>query len=285
MEDYTPKKSFSTTINNSASPVLYPEESLYGILDEFEIISLAEMDSVRLMSRIDTKYLLNRHQLPQLLIKAREHYKILEINNKRVAAYSTVYWDTDLSEMYIMHHNRKLNRYKIRMRSYLDSDISFLEIKQKNNKGITSKRRIEIDNSRFYNWLLNEREEQFLAEISPYCFDALRPSLQNSFQRITLVDKEETERITIDLDLTYKGIDSSHIHKMEDLVIIEMKQGVGSTHSFFYNYLRDMSIQPVNMSKYCMGMTLIYPALKSNRFKKKLRLINKITNNTNYASN
>ena len=45
-----------------------------------------------------------------------------------------------------MHQNKKLNRYKIRQREYLISDISFFEIKFKSNKGRTIKKRIKTKN-------------------------------------------------------------------------------------------------------------------------------------------
>ena len=63
------------------------------------------------------------------------HYKCVEIENKRVSQYQTLYYDTKDMKLYNEHHNGHLNRYKIRHRTYVDSNLSFLEVKFKNNKG------------------------------------------------------------------------------------------------------------------------------------------------------
>lgn len=63
-------------------------------VNTFEKISLKEMDGVKLMNRVDVKYLVPIHLLPRLLCEAQKHYRILEINNERLCAYQTLYYDT-----------------------------------------------------------------------------------------------------------------------------------------------------------------------------------------------
>lgn len=253
----------------------------FALIASFDPISLAEMNGVKLMNRIDTKYIINKNQLIELLKKAPDNYRIVEIEDKRIIPYSTIYFDTEDKEMYIMHHNGKLNRRKVRMRSYINSGISFLEVKVKNNKGRTKKKRIVIPNEQFSSMHLNENEHEFLTKME---FDAskLSPQIQNSFKRITLVDKNLTERITIDMQLKFENIKGNREKEVSDLVIVELKQE-GSINSPFRQYLTDIRAKSSSISKYCIGMTLINPDLKGNRFKKKIRKINKITNN-NYAT-
>jgi hypothetical protein len=235
------------------------------------------------MNRVDTKFLVAAHQLNILLDRALEHYRIVEIDGSRVIPYSTIYFDTEDTKMYMMHHNRKLNRYKIRMRSYIESEISFLEIKTKNNKGRTSKKRIGIENEQFKLMLLTENEQEFILKKTPYHPTLLKPQLQNLFRRITLVDNNLTERVTLDTCLTYKSLINGVANEVNGLIIIEMKQE-GANRSRFNAYLNELSILPKSMSKYCLGMVLVNPEIKSNRFKNKLRVINKITA-TNHATN
>ncbi|MFA5045699.1 MAG: polyphosphate polymerase domain-containing protein [Paludibacter sp.] len=260
------------------SPV---NNSFTRLIASFDSISLAEMDTVKLMNRIDTKYIINRSLLPELLKKALSNYRIVEIGGKRIIPYSTIYFDTDNTEMYLMHHNGKLNRYKIRMRSYIDSGISFLEIKTKNNKGRTTKNRIGITNEQFESMSLEEKEQLFLKEMD-FQSSGLVPQIQNAFKRITLVDKDLTERVTLDMRLSFQNIPNGQSEDVEDLVIIEMKQD-GAVRSHFRDYLNELRINSVSMSKYCLGMMLVKPDLKSNGFKNKLRKITKITN-THYDS-
>lgn len=263
MDDYIQQNSTSTQ----------PIEQVTRL---FEAISLSEMDSVTLMNRVDTKFLINSVQLPELLSKATDSYRILEINGDRVTPYSTVYFDTEDTIMYIMHHNGKLNRYKLRMRSYVNSGQTYLEVKRKNNKGRTSKKRISIDNSQFETHELIDDNLSFLEKRLPYSPDLLQPKLQNYFRRITLVDKAKSERITIDMGLNFRNVTNQDEKKLDNLVIIEMKQD-GACKSKFRELLNEKHILPGSMSKYCLGMVLVNPGIKKNRFKNKLRKINKIT--------
>ncbi len=250
-------------------------QSLEDIFVAFDPISLEEMDKVKLMNRVDTKFLVGFDMVPVLLRKAVEHYRIVEIDGLRASPYSSIYFDTEDVQMYTMHHNGKLNRYKVRMRSYVSSGDSFLEIKRKSNKGRTSKKRVKITPEQFLNISLDETSRVFIRETCPYEYTELRPVLQNYFYRITLVDKNETERITMDIGLKFRSIGEEKYTDVGGLVIVEMKQD-GAARSHFRRYLNEMSVLPIGMSKYCLGMILTNPGLKNNRFKKKIRYINKI---------
>jgi hypothetical protein len=274
MDIYFPQNNMNILIE---SVVLKSEikDPFSQLIDSFEPITLAEMDTVRLMNRVDTKYIIKKSQLPGLLEKARKDYRMVEVNGKRMIPYSTVYFDTKDAEMYMMHHNGKLNRNKIRMRSYVDSGISFLEVKAKSNKGRTTKNRIRISNEMFESMHLKESEYHFLNEMN--CeMDSIKPQIQNTFRRITLVDKNKTERITLDTRLSFQNLSTGLRNNLPELVVIEMKQDAAS-HSQFKNYLNEIRVKPGSLSKYCLGMMLVRPDLKSNGFKNKLRKISKIT--------
>lgn len=278
MDDYTQQNSISTLLVNNdkvvSGVILLPE--ILKLVSSFAPITLAEMDSVKLMNRVDTKFTTGTKELCVLLEKATEHYRIVEIDGERIAPYASVYFDTGNAAMYHMHHDGKLNRYKIRMRSYVNSALSFLEVKRKNNKGRTSKKRMSISIDNFNSLMFSENEQVFVEMKTPYLAPTLKPQLQSSFKRITLVDKNLLERVTLDIDLNYKNISNNLTKNMEGLVIIEMKQD-GMNRSYFRQYLNDLRIKPGSISKYCLGMVLVNPGIKSNRFKKKIRNITKIT--------
>lgn len=255
--------------NNSEINIL--EEQL----KTFEPISLVEMDRVKLMNRIDTKFIVGYHQLPEILTKASSAYRILEIDSSRVSPYSSIYFDTTDVQMYTMHHNGKLNRYKVRMRLYLQLGDTYLEIKRKNNKGRTSKKRISISREHFESLNLDEIERVFIRDKTPYELENLKPQLQSVFHRITLVDYNETERVTLDIELNFRKIGVNTYVPMDRIVIVEIKQD-GAASSSFRKLLDEASVSPNSISKYCLGMMLTNPGLKYNRFKEKIRLINKI---------
>ena len=103
------------------------------ILYQFKKNSLQEMDGVKLMDRTDTKFSFRKDQLSNILHLIRSNYTSLEINEKRIARYHTLYYDTPGFELYLKHHNGVLNRYKIWHLTYIDSNLAFLVVKFKNN--------------------------------------------------------------------------------------------------------------------------------------------------------
>ena len=111
------------------------------LIKDFDPITLDEMDEVKLMSRTDTKFAFSSAKLPQLLSRMLPFYRILNINNKLIHDYKSLYYDTSENKFYLDHHNNRVNRNKIRFREYVDSGLVFLEIKTKNNKGKTIKKR------------------------------------------------------------------------------------------------------------------------------------------------
>lgn len=243
-------------------------------VDLMKPIKLEEMEKVTLMNRIDLKYWINSRHLPFLLESIKEEYYILSINGEKLLPYSTTYYDTTNDDMYISHHNGKLNRFKIRHRTYVSSKISFLEIKFKNNKGRTIKTRIS-SNAEDLNQF-RSMDEDFINNNSPYNSKDLHISLQNNFQRITLVNKNFAERCTIDLNLQF--INSDKKLNIENIAIIEIKTEGKSTNSLLARTLRDLRIKQTGFSKYCIGRSYTDAKLKQNNFKRKIRSIEKEIN-------
>lgn len=245
------------------------------IVQGMKPITLDEMKSVQLMNRIDTKYVVTDTQLREILSRVCDSYYAQEVENNRFSPYRTLYYDTPELAMYIAHHNRHLAREKVRVRTYVDTDLTFCEVKHKNNKGRTSKERIKME--RVDNIVENPTTAAFLAERQPYEVESLRPQLETAFKRVTLVNYEKTERLTIDCDLTFNDKMSGKMAKMAPLVVMELKQD-GRAHSLLKDVLFDMRIKPFKISKYCIGICLTRPEVKQNRFKKKLMKIDKLKN-------
>lgn len=257
-------------------------QQIEEILSEFEPISLAEMEGVKLMNRVDTKYVTTRGRLSQILAQAKEQYFVQEINGARIAAYDTLYFDTPSLEMYRHHHDRRLVRQKVRIRKYLGSlsavfageTLTFLEIKNKNNKGRTKKKRIEVPDQ---DVLAKPSDEvsDFMNKRCWYDWLTLLPQLRTSFRRITLVNKSKTERLTIDMGLVWDNQQTNVRRTYDDLVIIELKRD-GNSPSPMVGIMLDLRIFPLKISKYCVGTALTNPSSKTNRFKVKIRKIEKI---------
>ncbi len=222
------------------------------------------MDNVKLMSRTDTKFVFTQTQFEKVMNEISDHYRVLEVNGARLNRYKTLYYDTMDLNLYTKHHNGKLNRYKIRHRTYVESDQGFLEVKFKNNKGRTIKKRIsELDPP--VAW--EGTNEIFLNKTLPFTPQLLIPTIWVNYSRYTLVNKMEPERLTIDIDLEFVRNDVTK--KLNGLVIAEVKQEKRKT-SPFVTMMKKYHVREGSISKYCMGIALTCNEIKKNNFKRKL---------------
>ena len=248
-------------------------DTLDEILKEFEKCSLSELDTVKLMNRVDTKYVLNKKSLLEVMPRLVKNYKCLEIDGKSLLSYKNLYFDDDELICFQDHHRKIPNRFKVRIRKYIETDTVFLEVKKK-HKGRTNKTRVVIKD--FVNSLKTDHISFINETIGSNC--KLIPSLWNDFQRITLVNKAKTERLTLDFNLAFEFNDRKKAYP--NIVIAELKQSNVNRTSDFYQELKRRLIRPYKVSKYCVGSMNIYNrgVLKTNRFKQKDIYINKLNN-------
>lgn len=251
-----------------------PTQHLDNIINAFEPIHLEEMNGTALMNRVDTKFVITIDQLSKLLPELEEHYRILEIKGLRLPQYESEYYDSENLDFYIDHHRKKVDRFKVRFRKYVESDLSFLEVKHK-NKGRTDKQRVMVKG---LPGKMSDEHAEFVRSTGVEN-EKLNYILTNKFHRITLVGKKHVERLTFDINLEFNGNNTTK--KFDHLVIAELKQERLKRTSPFYSIMKRMLIRPYRVSKYCIGVIELFGKenVKYNRFKKKLLKINKIQAN------
>jgi len=239
------------------------------ILLSFDPITLKEMDSVALMNRTDVKFVFSRDRLVEFMEQLTKYYFVLDVNGNRISRYESLYFDTIKFDLYFSHHRKKPSRYKIRCRTYVESDLHFFEVKFKNNKGRTIKDRVK---QHLIDGKIVDVAENLLKEKTPISANDLEAKFWVNYSRITLVNKHAAERVTIDLNLTFKNDDQEK--EIADIVIAEVKQDK-EVSSKFLEIMKRNRIRKVSLSKYCFGVINLYNTLKHNNFKKNLRLIKK----------
>lgn len=247
------------------------------LLQQFPPITLAEMSGVKLMNRTDTKFVTTMPQLCRLLEMAQGDYFAQEIDGERNMLYDTTYFDTPDFAMFRAHQHGHAGRQKIRFRTYVSSHLQFMEVKTKNNHGRTKKKRIEVTDMN----LCDEQKRTFLASHLRFDADTLTPHTHNYFHRVTLVNRQKTERLTIDSQLQFNNVLTGQSRDMGQLVIIELKRD-GLVYSPVLEMLRQLRIRPHGFSKYCMGAAMTNDQLPINRFKPKLRDVERILRTNNY---
>ncbi len=237
-------------------------------------ITLEEMSCIKLMNRTDTKFVATLEQLDAFLLAVQGKYYIQEKDGERLAGYHTTYLDTPDYKMFRMHQCGKKVREKIRVRTYMDTNDTFLEVKNKNNHGRTKKKRILVQSVDTLQ-AESERVTPFLAQHAWYTLDEVSPVIENWFNRITLVNFGKTERLTIDFNLRFHHLKSDGRDKLQRVAIIELKRD-GNVPSPALEIIRELRIKRSGFSKYCIGSALTNKELKSNNFKPRLMMINKM---------
>lgn len=248
------------------------------ILAMMEPITLEEMDAIKLMNRVDTKFVTSATVLRDVLEDAAgKGYRVCTINGQRVTRYLSLYYDTPALAMYTAHHNGRKTRQKVRTRTYLVTGDTYLEIKRKINNGRTKKKRIPIPREDFAHFGTNPTAAAFLKEKSWFSADQLEPRCTTEFDRITLVNEEKTERITMDTNMCFHNMATGLDGNLSDAVVIELKQD-GRLSSTMLDILTRHRVKPYRISKYTIGTVLTDPNAKANRFKEKIRYVEKIIN-------
>lgn len=243
-------------------------DPLGWLIDDFPAISLGALnDKAAMMARIDNKYIVRRGTLESILPNLLETYDILEIDGVRAFTYDTRYFDDEHRSAYREHHQGRRKGFKVRVRRYAEAGLCFLEVKVKGKRGMTIKHRQPYD-PRNLGTLTSEARDFAARTYSdhyrmPFGYDLGR-ALDIRYQRITLVARKGGERMTIDGRLRFRtakdGIEAS-----PDVFIVETKSANG--RGLADRWLRRAGSHPTGKcSKYCIGISALGEAPRSNRF-------------------
>jgi hypothetical protein len=234
-------------------------------------VSLTQAGSTALLDRFDRKYLLPVSAVAELLGSA-EGYAALEVNGRRLGRYRTLYLDTPDLALYRAHHSGRLPRNKVRIRSYLDSGDRYLEVKRRTRGDRTEKVRVEVSGESVD--LAGGLARASAAGLDPGVpAEALRAALSVDFTRLTLIDLEAAERVTVDVGMTLSR--NGSVEGLPEIAVVEIKQEK-SGPSRFRDLLRAHKFRSGGLSKYCLGIAVLEPAAKHNRFKAVLRHFERI---------
>jgi len=220
---------------------------------------------------VDTKYPFHETLLPDILKNLADDYHVLEVDGERLQRYKTRYYDTPDFDLYRQHHNGQRDRFKLRVRSYLNSGLDYLEVKKKDNHDRTQKSRLSEVNAPKGE---SPKVKAFLENTFPLNNETYVPKIVNNFYRITLVSKHDQERLSIDFDIRF--LSPSTQFALPGVVVAEVKQPRFSIQSVFIQQMREAGRRPTSFSKYCVGVALAYPQIKRNKFKPLLLDIQKL---------
>lgn len=240
-------------------------------LDNLPAISLAQLrDEAEFMTRIDRKYLISEDALAELLEMVAIGTRVLEIGGRRSFGYSTRYFDAE-NIAYFRALRKRRDRFKVRTRLYDERNECLLEVKLRDDRGRTVKRRVAHDPEQMNTLSTLDRAwlQSFDAVRAPA--QSLRPTIATHYWRSTLVFPAGSGRMTLDRLLTFIGPDGCW-RQLVGYCIVEIK-GMGRPLSFD-RQLWGHGYRPVPSSKFALGTSLLNPELPANRWQRLRRRIN-----------
>jgi len=241
-------------------------------INDLKTISLDEINSyASLMERRSSKFLIDKRKLQEILSN-RSDWLVLSINGKIEADYTSVYFDTSIYSCFLDHNKGRRRRYKIRIRHYSNTNLTFLELKRKASRGLTIKER----------WLIENNFKLVDLDFTPIHNKLIQAKFTNIYQnlidtiivkysRTTLFHPESNTRITIDSNISFTNNFDKRV-LIDDFCILEIKAhpNVYTVDRILYRF----GIRPVlGLSKYCLGILSLNPDLKKGRFAKAYRML------------
>lgn len=235
-----------------------------GALTDLPTIGLEELNATAsLLTRVDRKYLLPAHALDEVVGALPAGSRVLEVHGERTPLYDTVYMDTPELDAYLATARRRGRRWKVRTRSYVASDLHFLEVKTRSGS-LTRKRRLPWPGGPLQG-AVGDFVEQCLREtgLAPDV-RRLTPQLRTGYRRATILLPGRPTRLTIDLDLTWTPPAGDGGLAWRDSIVVETKTSgpAGDVERALWR----AGHRPIPLSKYGCGLALLRPDLPRNRW-------------------
>jgi VTC domain len=244
-------------------------------IDSMRPISLDELVArAPLLTRLDRKYILPIVDLPSVLGGLAGVVRVLEIDGRRDFGYQSRYFDTPQLHSYLGAAYRRRRRFKVRIRSYAETDLHFLEVKTRGPRGSTVKHRFAHEGG--------THEERHFALSGPFrgqidtVLDGARissdwpllPALTTRYRRTTLFVPATGSRVTIDTGLHWVRPDGSAV-RIRNSAIVETKsdQSVSDVDRLLWS----LRHRPCSVSKYGTGLAALRPDLPANHWRPVLR--------------
>lgn len=248
--------------------------SLIHTINTLPAANVAELnDTAQLLTRRDRKYIIDAPTLSSVIHRVREEeaqLKCLQTESGRWARYESTYYDTGTLDTYRLAATRRPNRFKARVRRYVDGGWSTIEFKTKNRRGQTVKQRAELPASEPDELAETNLVRQHAVRIpaaAPFA-SRLVPGVSTRYRRATLLLPSSSSRVTIDADYTA----SDRFGRTTGLpghYIVETKTS-GRACAFDRAFWAE-GVRPVKFSKYATGLAKLRPDLTANRWSSVIR--------------
>jgi VTC domain len=228
------------------------------LVGRFEPVSLEELDErAALLRRLDNKYAIERERFVELLERLRADHQVLEIDGRRTFEYCSTYFDTPELRCFTDHLEDRRPRFKARTRLYVNSGSCVFEVKLKREDGETDKRQAAhaVEDAERFTDPARQCLEAALNDAGLKAPEEMGPTLLTRFRRITLAAREGSERLTCDLGVDLSQPDGAAARLRDGLILVETKSERGESPAD--RVLAELGLEPISLSKYRVGMSLV----------------------------
>lgn len=207
--------------------------------------------------RKDYKFLIPNNKINDIVNDLKHDYLCVENKNKYHFQYTNHYLDTKDFALFNQHRKQQANRIKIRERHYHQNNAKFLELKVKSKYGYTTKLRESLNT-------VNKNNFDFIHQAlysHNLNYNDLQKSLSIQYNRIVLLKKDNTQRISIDFDLnTYDSKYTKNLLPKHCVLEIKSIKYPKKTIKLLYKH----KIKQTPFSKYCIAICLLKENIKTN---------------------
>ncbi|WP_436794672.1 polyphosphate polymerase domain-containing protein [Actinospongicola halichondriae] len=233
----------------------------------FSAIDLAELDQcAQLLTRKDRKYIVDAGILAALLEALPTDVRALETEHGRWSRYESVYFDTPRFDSFRLAATRRRNRFKVRTRRYVDPGTSMIEVKTKDRRGRTVKRRDPLDDGTADVLGTVRRFAEDFSQVRAHS-DDLAPTVTTSYRRATLVLPQPHARVTLDADFRAVDVEGATVTLGDELVVETKTNGAPCLVD---HLLWRAGHRPITFSKYATALAALHPDLPHNRWNRVL---------------
>lgn len=242
--------------------------SLAAAIAQLAPITLDELNArAALLRRTDRKYILTEEQFLTLLATLQDDVRVLEIDGDRNPRYESLYFDTPDRQSFRAAAHKRRRRFKVRTRSYVETEESYLEVKLRDARRRTLKLRLPYAFADRDG--LDDDGRAFVRDVfaghglDPALVDRLVPTLHTRFRRTTLLIPSADCRVTVDTGLTFEETAGATV-VADHLLLLETKSDAQNPR--VDRLLWRMGIRPSKVSKFAIGSALLDPTLPDNKW-------------------
>jgi hypothetical protein len=219
------------------------------------------------------RYVISLGLLYEFLEAVSENYVILPSGSNLRSVNSMVYYDLPDYRLFRDHMKGKAARCQVKLKNIQDSQYPMFEVKFRSNKGVTGKYLLPFDKD--INQLFGGGVSDKFYGLTGLNVYELRPALGSCSDKFVLIDRESHERIEVDAGLQFALPGSGEDGLLIPLAVVRIS-GIPENESPTARFFHERRIKTMTFSRYLLGGSLLLTGMKSNRYKHKIRQIQKI---------